>query len=487
MYEKKVVGIIDLGSNSSRLSIYEYYPNQSYRPVFEMKRSVQLARSLAQNMEISEAGLARAVVCTKLFLRTGELYGVSDWIPVATAAIRQAKNQRQVLDRLEEETSIRFRVLSGEEEGYYGYLGVVNTLNVQNALIFDVGGASSEIMLVRQRTLERVASIPYGSLNLTEMFAHLPEGQQTPAIQAFFAEQLRAIPWLAEVHAPVVIGLGGTARAMAKLNLSAEAHKSSAPRIHGYEISPVFVTEEMKMLTQMPAAKVKKIKGLSKHRAEIIRTGLSAMLGLVNAIEPKTILVSRNGIREGLFFEYFRQDHENVVLESVLDESIDNFLKIYGVNRDIANVIQAGALSLYDRLQTVHQLTAEDRKLLWVTAQIESCGCYINTEKWTKHSAYLALSSNLFGLTYSELGDVADMLIGKGPNRLKKLMMFIRLAKLFGLQLGLNVDEISVSVKAKAVYLAHASSIREQLLVSADATIEREFKSIFGRDLIIGD
>lgn len=479
------VGIIDLGSNSARLCIYEIYANNSYRPVFEMKQNVRLAHNMADDGRITREGIARAISCAKLFFHAGTLHGVSRWIPVATAAVRQARNRDQVLDALESEANIRFRVLSGEEEGHYGFLGVVNTVAIKDALLFDIGGASSELTLVRNRRLTHVVSVPFGALNLTEMFREYPDKEAGDLIRDFMSAQFEAVDWIHEADNLPLVGLGGTARALAKLDLWRRQER--AIRVHGYPVNREAVIESFQQMRCLPATKRRKIKGLSGNRSEIIVAGLAAVVALLDITGGQHITVSRSGLRDGVFYEHLLQDANFPVVGSVLEHSLTNFQKVFHVDRQVANVVTNAALRLFDALASIHGLDERARQLLYITAQIESCGCYINTEKWTVHSAYLAVGSNLYGPTYPELLEIADLLNGKGDDRLRKLSVLIRLAKALTLQLGIVPDTIECKVNGNDVLVGRANDIREIVKASSEADMADTFQDMFGYRLVYED
>ena len=482
---KERIGIIDLGSNSSRLIIYDILHNGAYQPIFEMKQNVRLAEHLNEEKQISDTGIARAVACIRLFRRAGELHGVDHWIPVTTAAIRQAKNRIEVLSAIEQSTGIHFRVLDGKEEGRYGYLGVINTLCVDNAVLCDIGGASTELVLVRDRQLVDVVSLPYGALNLTERFRNVPETEVGDRVKAFFEGQLGELPLLQGVRELPLIGLGGTARALAKLDVSSQ--RQELEHVHGYPVTTESVRNAFAKVSQLEVDKRRKIKGLSKSRADIFVAGLGIITALVDYTAATELIVSRNGLRQGVFYEYLLKDKPSPVLDSVLEDSLENFNKIFRVNKQVADTVTEASLELFDQLDPVHRLTAEDRQLLRVTAQIESCGCYVNTERWTRHSAYLALSSHLYGLRYHQFQDVASLLAGKGNQRLKKLLLLIRLAKLFTLQLGMAPKEVKCNVAKGRVLVGGVPDMAETVQVSADADLDEEFKKLFGLPLVYAD
>lgn len=91
-------------------------------------------------------------------------------IGIATAAVRQAKNQAKFLRAVKEQIGISLKVLSGNQEAYYDYLGVINRLGIKNCLILDIGGASCELIRVNNGESSNLTSIPVGAVNITERY-----------------------------------------------------------------------------------------------------------------------------------------------------------------------------------------------------------------------------------------------------------------------------------------------------------------------------
>src|SRR5687768_8970872 len=122
------VGIIDLGSNSARLIVAQYRPGEAYRITDELSRRVRLSEGMAADGRLRPAAMTRAIDTIRMFRAFCDAHGIKRIVPVATAAVRDSANQADFLRRLRDATRLRFRVLSGEEEAYYGVLGVINSL-----------------------------------------------------------------------------------------------------------------------------------------------------------------------------------------------------------------------------------------------------------------------------------------------------------------------------------------------------------------------
>jgi exopolyphosphatase/guanosine-5'-triphosphate,3'-diphosphate pyrophosphatase len=476
------IGIIDLGSNSSRFVIYEIRTNGAYQPIFEMKQTVRLAQYMDDEKRITDEGIQRAIACVKLFARVGQLYGVTHWIPVTTAAVRQAANKDLILQALEIETRLTFRVLDGFEEGRYSYLGVINTIDVQDALLFDIGGASIELMYVRGRQLEQVISLPYGAVNLTSQFQKVSEQMQGETIYRFMKEQFSNIDWLNQIHVSNLIGMGGSAKTLAKMDRNKKG--LGFKRIHGYEVSQKSLHEYFQRINALSIDQRKKMKGVSKQRAEVLPAGLATMHALSEKFPVGKIMISRSGLREGLFFEYLFRFKQSPVVESVLDHSVFNFQKLFHVNVELASQVTRTSLFLFDSLKPIHALGEYERKLLQVFSQIESCGYYINPDSWAKHSSYLVLSSHLNGLSHEDLVHLSLLLKGEVNRNLKKVLMIHELAKIMTLHLSLeSQQQLFCKIDGEDIYIGSVPGINHTIQHSADVQIKDPFRKVFGKKL----
>ena len=142
------IAIIDMGSNSIRFLVLEIADNRSYTLLYQEKETIRLGVGLAQSGYISADGIKRALNSLKMYRHIMSVMGVNKCLAVATAAVRSAKNGREFLETIKQETHIHMEVITGEREAYLGYLGVINTIRERDFLLFDLGGASIEICLL---------------------------------------------------------------------------------------------------------------------------------------------------------------------------------------------------------------------------------------------------------------------------------------------------------------------------------------------------
>lgn len=134
------LGIIDLGSNSARLLVAHYTPGSVFKVTDELSRRVRLSEGMAASQLLTPAAIERALATLRVFASFCKANGVRRVIPVATAAVRDARNQAEFLQRTQRETGLRLRVLTGEQEAYFSSLGAINSIGIQQGLVLDVGG-----------------------------------------------------------------------------------------------------------------------------------------------------------------------------------------------------------------------------------------------------------------------------------------------------------------------------------------------------------
>ena len=136
------IGIIDIGSNSIRLVIYEINPHGAYRVVSEHKDSARLSERIGSDGILYSKDIISIVPILSHYTLLCKVHEVQTIRAVATAAIRNAANSVEIVRILQEQTGLHIEVLSGTEEARYGYLGVINTIDIRDGLIIDIGGGT---------------------------------------------------------------------------------------------------------------------------------------------------------------------------------------------------------------------------------------------------------------------------------------------------------------------------------------------------------
>ena len=215
------IGIIDLGSNTARLLIVDMFAEGHYMVVDELKESVRLGQDMDRDGFLKPQRIAETIKTLKMFKRLCDTSGVERIIAVGTAAVRRAKNQRSFLDEIQVSCNITIRVLSEEEEAMLVYRGVINSMDIPKGLILEIGGGSTKLVYYNRRNVLGFASLPFGAVTLTDLFANDASPEESARhIEEFFTEQLKKVEWLKDIDPETqMIGVGGSFRNLFKIGI----------------------------------------------------------------------------------------------------------------------------------------------------------------------------------------------------------------------------------------------------------------------------
>lgn len=395
------IAIIDIGSNSARLVITHIYKSGAYNMVYNQKEALRLSQKV-ENGFLTEQAFKDTLECMQSFATMCKLFRASKIVAVATAAVRNAKNGKDLTAVVEQETGIHLRILGGKAEAYARFIGVINTLDIKDGIIFDLGGGSTELVLVRDRKVVESVSLSLGCVNLTTMFntKDIMPNSVYSDISYLVMSNLGHYAWLKDTALPL-IGVGGTIRTIAKMEQ--KKIKYPASKIHNFQFSAQAFRTNFKILRESTLEGRKKIPGIGNDRADLILAGSSIIQSLLEITGSKKIIISGCGIREGLFLDYHsQQQNMPLIAEDILADSTRNMLSLYATDATHSEHVTAFALTMFDAWQPLHKLDKSWRRLLKTAALLHDIGITINYYSHARHSAYMIENARLFGLTHKE-------------------------------------------------------------------------------------
>jgi len=395
-------GVIDLGSNTARLVVYEQDEQGMAMEVDNIKRGLRLSSHL-QNGRLDDEGCAKTLDCLRHFKKLLNARSISGIIAVATAAIRQAENGQELIKRIYQETGIAVRVLSGEDEARYGYLAVLNSMNVAEGITIDIGGGSTEVTYFRHRQLQECISFPFGIVTLTRMFfqGDLPTQAELAELRSFLNDSFSQCPWLRDKQCPV-IAIGGTARNLAKIHQRSVQY--SMDSFHHYPMTAEQAAGILEQLRQLPLEERRQVPGLSKDRADVILAGIAVFVSLLNHVGSGQLFISNKGLRDGILSERIWGTEVPTSIRDIHERSITQFMNRYRVNQAHAQHVKKLSLSLFDQFQAhgLHKFGAGERQLLEAAALLHDVGRIINVHESSEHTFYLLSHVLLAGYTHRE-------------------------------------------------------------------------------------
>lgn len=396
------IAFIDLGSNSVRYVVMEIADNLSYKLIYQQKDSIRLSEGLCLENKLIPVAIARALEALQSFANIGEKLAVNKTIAVATAAVRQAVNGEEFINIVKQKTGFKLQCISGIEEARLGFIGVANTIDLNDYIMFDLGGASTEVSLIRNRQIVQSHSFPFGALILKEQFQKGRELTEDEAVKMnrYIQKQLDEQKWLKGVKLPI-IGIGGTVRNIGKM--IQKNYNYPISKLHNYEIGLDSFNILNDTLSTLNITQRKKIPGLSSERADIIIHGMSIINNLLKYCKGNKLIISGSGLREGLFYDYYGQHyrHNEIILKDPLEHSAKNYLLNTSLCADKHSLTKL-TTDLFNQLSPLHDYSQRLRTLLHISTTFHDIGQLVNYYSYTKHTIYMLLNAPLYGLTHRE-------------------------------------------------------------------------------------
>lgn len=292
----KKIAMIDLGSNSVRMNIYDIYPHGEYRLRERVKEMVRLGEGLANSDFLQEKAMRRTMQALYRFKHLLQMNGVKKVIAVATAAVRNSRNGVDFMKKIRTEVGLSFKILSGDEEAYFDYLGIANTVTQKHALIVDVGGGSTELILMKKKKMKQKISLPFGSVTLYELFSN--QRKSTTNTKVFVGNALQEVSWLHQANGFPLIGLGGSARALGRMM----PEKSNA-------YASIEIHQMVRRLKKISPKNLSEAYGFSKHRSDVLYLSVLIFDILLDYCHHPLYIPSACGLREGLLFDYLQKKY----------------------------------------------------------------------------------------------------------------------------------------------------------------------------------
>lgn len=397
-------GIVDLGSNTTRLVIYEYKPGKFYNLTDEVREVVRLREGMGKTNVLRVGAIERSLNALRMFRALCEALGVKDTIAVATSAVRDAENSASFLARMEAEAGWKLRILSGEEEGYYGALGAINSTGLQEGFVVDMGGGSAQVIEVRDGLPGRAISLPLGALRLTELFldADVVTADQVETLKRFVWEQLSPLDWFRAQPGDELVAVGGTIRNLAQIDQASTGYPLDS--VQGYRLATENLKAVSERLWRLSIEERRAVRGLRSDRADIIHAGALAYSVILDHSNFTNLTISRYGVREGVFSKhYFMVDQPQPVISDLRHFSVVSLERTFGGDEVHNQHVAHLALRMFDELEIAHGYDSSYRQLLWAAGILHDIGTVIDYDYHHRHSSYIILNHTLPGYTPREL------------------------------------------------------------------------------------
>jgi exopolyphosphatase/guanosine-5'-triphosphate,3'-diphosphate pyrophosphatase len=389
-------------------------PDGAVTTLWRMKEMVGLGRMSFPSRRLSKEAIERATTAMARFQQVAKIRGCEKMLAVATSAVREAENGGDFLLRIRRELGIPIRVVSARDEARLIYLGVRHAIDLGTKphFILDIGGGSVEFivadaskpLLLESRklgaarmTAKLVSSDPISPADLKSLISQY-DRELTP-----ICENIKALKPVA------ALGTSGTIENLAAMCASLESGSDRSVGVIKRESLAKLVTKLLESRTKDRAG----MTGLDDQRKDQITAGALLVHELFRRLDLNEIRVCKSALREGILVDYLARHLPDLSIRREVPDprrrSVLDLARRCAWHQSHSEHVARLCVDLFDQLQPLHKLHAEDRELIEYGALLHDIGWHISRQRHHKHSMYLILNGELKNFTDEEISIIANI------------------------------------------------------------------------------
>ncbi|HRK24501.1 MAG TPA: Ppx/GppA phosphatase family protein [Beijerinckiaceae bacterium] len=289
------VGVVDIGSNSVRLVVYDALC-RTPTPIFNEKSLCGLGRDVALTGRLPEDGVEQALSAMKRFRALADVIGVGTLHALATAAARDASNGPEFIAEAERILRGPIQLISGEREAQLAALGVISGIHKPDGIVADLGGGSLELIDVKDGVLGAGVSLKLGGLALRDL-----SGRSLKKASKIVQGAMDDLPALRSGTGRDIFAIGGTWRAIARLHMRHIGYPLNV--LHDYAMPADEAIDFCRMVTRVDPESLTAISSVAVDRRPLLAYGALVLDHLMKRSRARRLIVSALGVREGLLYE----------------------------------------------------------------------------------------------------------------------------------------------------------------------------------------
>ncbi len=407
------VAVIDVGTLAIRMQLAEIGADGTVRLLDLLQKPVALGKDSFTRGRLQQPTIEQCVAIFTGFHQVMQEHGITrpdQVLAVATSAVREALNRDTLLDRIYTATGLTIRVIDEAEENRLMYLAFETLaaadadLKNGDALLIEIGGGSTEVLLVQQERVAFAETYKLGSLRMHETLeacrapAERARAILTQHIERTIESIRRSVPATKSLR---FIAMSGDAR-FAAAQLGAKLAEAPCARLD----LKTFAAFAEKTMGSTPERLVKRHK-LPFQEAETVGPSLLAYVLLARAFKVEQLIVPRISLRDGLLREMATRDIWSGAFGEQVLHAAWLLARRYQIEEDHAKHVAELCAKLFNELQPEHRMGRRHFFLLQAAAIMHEVGGYVSNRSHHKHSMYLIANSDLFGLTREDLAIIA--------------------------------------------------------------------------------
>ena len=389
------VAVIDIGSNSVRLVVYQSMA-RNLITVFNEKALCGLGREVQSTGLLARDAVEKALMALRRFHALCKVQNVGRVHAIATAACRDASNGPDFIAKAERICGVPINILSGPREAKLSALGVVSGIHNPDGIVGDLGGGSLELIDVRGNRLHSGVTLPLGSLALQDA-----SRKSLKRAERIVKADLSSVAHLKAGRGRTFYAVGGTWRALARIHIIQSGYPLHV--MHGYSIPAADALDFAQRLRRLVSTNMlANIEAVADARRPLLAYAALVLEYVIRVARPKTIVFSTFGVREGLLYEMLPQ----------AERAKDGLLC---AAQDLNELLSRSArhaqelIDWTDRLVRVVKLreTDEERRLRHTACLLSDIGWRVHPDYRGEQTLNLITHGNFGGITHQGRAFVA--------------------------------------------------------------------------------
>ena len=380
----KRIAIIDIGSNSVRLVVFDELKRMPL-PLFNEKVLCGLGRGVEESGQLNQAGVTLALETLKRFAGLTTAMRVSRLDLYATAAVRDASNGAAFIAGIKNIFGRAVKVLSGREEARFAAFGVLSANPRADGVTGDLGGGSLELVELVRGEIGEGATFPLGPLRMQAAWRKGPD-----AARRVINEHLDHLTWLDQVEGQVFFPVGGAWRSLAKLHMDETNY--ALHMVQGYAMSGAQALDMARRVSRMDRAQLAGYPSLSHRRLETLAYAALLLEQLLVRMRPSKLVFTSFGLREGALYDRLSEEMQR---EDPLAAAVADWARHDGRFGDLGTAIANWCAPLFPDETEVEQ-------------RLRLAVCRLSDVGWRYHTDYRAEQMLLRVLRAQELCVVHD-------------------------------------------------------------------------------
>lgn len=392
----KRTAIIDIGSNSARMVVFEKSSSYAFHLIKEIKSRIRIGEGAYENNGVLQANpMQRAFNALEDFSKIIKNLKCQKTFCVATSALRDAPNAKEFIKKIKKELGLTIKIIDGKKEAYYGALSSVNLLRpIQNATTIDIGGGSTELACIENGKIIDTISIDIGTVRLKELF--FDKSNELKKAQKYISKKLKDLP--PHFQSDTIIGIGGTIRAFSDMIMSKMQYPLKT--LHCFEYN---IEEYQYLIELIINSDVTELKnhGVRKDRYDTMREGCAIFSSLLGLLGAKHLITNGAGVREGVYLEDLLRS-SNQKFPANFNVSVKSLNDRFTQNIKDSQYVSKIALELFDSLEYIHQIDEKYKKELKVASKLYSIGRSLSFYQEHLHSFYFIINNLNYNFSHKE-------------------------------------------------------------------------------------